>query len=240
VGPGGSRVFHWTVTVASGLPAGTVIVNVGKVGGVSSGQTQHPVASGDLTLVKEVSAAQASVGSTLTYTLTAAATGTLDQTNVVVTDVVPTGTTYVAGSAAPAAIASYDAATRTVTWTISLIKAGDSVGGLTFSVTVDTPPTAANGSRPATTITNVGSVESAQTPATPSNPVTTTVPGVIVASPEPQPAEASPTPEPTGGGGGGALPFTGSSVPFGLAALVAVAMIALGTALVTARRRRVR
>jgi uncharacterized repeat protein (TIGR01451 family) len=236
VTPGDTRVFHWTVTVATGLPAGTLIVNSAKVGGTTSGQTQHPVASGDLTLVKAVSADRAAVGSTLTYTLTVAATGTMDQTNVVVTDVVPTGTTYVDGSAAPAALASYDAATRTVTWTIGTLTAGTSMSGLTFSVTVDARPTDASGNRPAGTITNVGSVDSAQEPSTPSNTVTTTVPGVIVSSPSPQPAEASPTPAPSGGGGH-ALPFTGSSSAIGLAGLAALAMIAIGAALMTARRR---
>ncbi|MBK5308019.1 MAG: DUF11 domain-containing protein [Frankiaceae bacterium] len=241
VQPGDARVFHWTVTVASGQPAGTVIVNLARVGTTPSGETRHPIASGGLTLVKAVSAAQASVGSTLTYTLTVTATGTLDQTNLVVTDVVPTGTTYVAGSAGPAALASYAAATRTVTWTIGSLKAGETLGGLLFAVTIDQPPTAADGSWPPGTISNAGTAGSAQTPATPSNTVTTTVPGVIVSSPEPQPAVASPTPAPNGGGGGGAvLPFTGSFLPLRLASLAALTMIGLGLVLQARRRRHCR
>jgi hypothetical protein len=64
------------------------------------------------------------------------------------------------------------------------------------------------------------------------------VPGVIAEVPEPQPVQGTPPPKPVGGGG--ALPFTGSSLPLGLASLVALAMIGLGSLMLAARRRRVR
>jgi uncharacterized repeat protein (TIGR01451 family) len=230
VAPDGSKVVHWTVKVMSGLPAGSVIVNVGKIGDVSSNETTNPVASGALTLIKQAGSATVEIGGAITYTLAVTATGTLDQTGVVVTDVVPEGASYVVGSAAPAAIASYNDVTNTVTWTVGDLKAGTTMGGLTFTVTALGPPPDLDGSVQPGLIRNVGLLESAQTPSTPSNTDETTTPGFFGGGTEPQPAEG-------GGGGGPVLPFTGGAVPLQLAVLVALALISVGGVLVAVRRR---
>jgi hypothetical protein len=96
---------------------------------------------------------------------------------------------------------------------------------VSFKVTVDTPPAAADGSIPATVIHNVGLVESTETPSTPSNRVDTPVTTVLGVKHVRKPPE---TP----------LPFTGSTLPLGPAALVGLAMLGLGVLLTSVRRRR--
>ena len=118
-------------------------------------------------------------GDTVTYELTATATGNSPQTGVTITDTLPAGTTYVDGSAtcleemAPCT-ATYDAATRTITWVSEALAAGDHVL-LVFDVTVDAAPEVA----PGTTYTwhgdNVGAAVSTEvTTKVPSNTVTIT------------------------------------------------------------------
>jgi uncharacterized repeat protein (TIGR01451 family) len=228
VAPGGSKVFHWTVKVTTGAPAGSSVVNVARIGDVTSNEVTNPIASGDLSVVKQVSSTEANIGEELVYTLAVTANGTLDQTGVVVTDVVPDGTTYVDGSARPAAIASYNDVTKTVTWKVGDVKAGTTVGGLSFTVVIDQPAPDADGSIQPGLITNVGSASSNQTPSTPSNTVETTTPGFFGGGSEPQPAE---------GGGGPILPFTGSVLPLQPAVLVSLGLISFGALLVAVGRR---
>src|SRR5205823_5811544 len=87
-----------SVTVNRDAPEGATLTNLVTVAGVSA-TTDHHVPTGDLTLVKHVDKATADYGDTITYTFDAATTGSLNQTNVRVTDVVPDHTTYVDGSA---------------------------------------------------------------------------------------------------------------------------------------------
>jgi uncharacterized repeat protein (TIGR01451 family) len=176
-------------------------------------------------LVKSVSpTGPAAYGDTLTYSLVATATGTLDEHNVVVSDVVPDHTTYVDGSAScvdtPACSPSYDAASHTVHWAIGDMPHG-SVGTVTFQVTIDKPNTA---SVPAETITNVGSVATDEDPSTPSNEVKTQVTAVLGLHETVPPPATSPA----------TLPVTGRAT--GLLALIGLALIGVGTALTTCAR----
>lgn len=94
--------------------------------------------------------------SAITYQLAVTNAGSADASNIVVTDAVPTGSTYVAGSAGPAADAPiYDSTTNTITWTVPSVPAGtvSSPIELTFRATVDAADL--NGS----TITNVASFD---------------------------------------------------------------------------------
>jgi uncharacterized repeat protein (TIGR01451 family) len=179
VARGESRTVHVTVTVASGLTTRPEIVNVAKVGGTSSNAVRHPVQAGSITLVKTVDKSVATYGDRLTFTLAATASQGFDQTSVVVTDVVPYGTAYVAGSALPATIATYNSATKTVTWAVGSLAGGTSIRGLSFKVTVLKPTAAADGSIPSRTISNVGAVQSAHAAKTPSNIARTLVPAVL-------------------------------------------------------------
>jgi uncharacterized repeat protein (TIGR01451 family) len=193
----------------------------------------QPVYQAGLTLTKENKPADVvEVGKDITYTLTATATGNISQANVVVSDVVPTGTTYVTGSAkcvAPATCtAAYNTATRTVGWPLGTMNPGDSIK-VTFKVTVNT------GLDPKTVITNVGTVASALTSAT-SNETTNRlaeVKGEVIVGP------TTPTTVTPAAVEGETLPATGAGVPVGYLLGTGVGLIALG-ALLTALTRRSR
>jgi uncharacterized repeat protein (TIGR01451 family) len=226
-GPG-VVVLTYSVTVDADAPQGSTQTNIVTLGDHTS-TTEHHVPTGDLTLVKHVDKASAAYGDTLTYTFDAATTGDLDQTNVVVTDVVPEHTTYVGDSAgctdSGTCTASYDSATNTITWQLGDIAAGAAARQLTFQVTIDTPTFDPAVGVPATTILNSGVIGSTETSPTPSNEVKTTVVtvlGVKVVRPPRQPE----------------LPFTGLGMPLTTTLALAFSMIGAGLALGAIRRRR--
>jgi len=213
--------YHWLAVlhVGNGALAGTC---------TDPGE-QVIVATGALTLVKHVDKATAVYGSTLTYTFDANTTGDLDQTNVVVTDVVPTGASYVAGSAACTdtgpCTTGYDAASRTVSWQLGDIAHGSPARELVFKATVDKPVYDPAVGLPALTITNSGVVVSGETAATKSNEVQTAVVqvlGIHVTRTLHHPRK---------------LAFTGAGLPPVTAAAIASLLIVIGGHLMSARRR---
>lgn len=223
VAAGSVATLTYEVRVDADAPQGSVLHNVATMGDQQA-STDHPVAAGGLALVKSVAPTEdVEYGDTLTYTLVASATGTLDQHAVVVSDVVPDHTTYVDGSAActgpGSCLTSYDAATGTLTWVLGPMAHGTS-RGVSFQVTVDTPADTGNG-LPSVTIVNVGHVHSVETPNTPSNQVVTIVTAVL--------GEKHERPTPT-------LPFTGA--PVALLGWAALALLAAGLASLLAGRRR--
>ena len=219
-GDSGNATF--SVKVDSDAVNGQVIDNVGEITykGVpkKSNHTKHYVfvPHGDLKLRKSVSPTEATVGTVLHYTLKASASGNMDQTGVTVTDAIPDGTTYEAGSAdcASPCTASYDSTTDAVTWVIGTMHPGDSEV-LAFDVKVDGPD--ADGTLP-TEIINVGQICSTENPCEPSNrvvvPVTVVLGEKIVNTP---PAET--------------LPFTGFNVLQN--ALLALVLIGGGMVILT-------
>jgi uncharacterized repeat protein (TIGR01451 family) len=183
------------------------------------------VPTGEMKLIKSVSPTEtAEYGDTLTYSMVATATGTLDEQSVVVSDVVPDKTSYVSGSASCVATPctpSYDAATHTVHWALGDMTHGSS-RTVSFQVTIDKPAT--TGSLPAETITNVGSVASTEDPSTLSNEVKTVVTAVLgLHITLPQTPVAQPT-----------LPVTGRNT--GLLLLVGLALIGTGTVMTVCAR----
>jgi uncharacterized repeat protein (TIGR01451 family) len=190
-GVNGVTTITYSVTVNADAPKGSTLTNAVLIDGECPGApaetspciTDHHVPTGDLTLVKHVDKTVANYGSTLTYTFDAATTGDLDQSAVTVTDVVPTGTTYVADSAscsdAGPCSTSYDSSSRTVTWVLGDIVHGAAARHLVFKVTIDTPTFDSTVGLPKTTITNVGAIASTETPKTPSNVVKTTIVQVL-------------------------------------------------------------
>lgn len=130
------------------------------------------VTSPVLSTVKSSSPASGSsvgLGQTVTYTLALTNAGTGPATNVTVTDAVPAGTTYVAGSASNGG----SLVSGTVTWTSLTVAAGGSLP-LSFRVTVNAGDT--NGQA----VTNLGRVTNAGTPgcttsSCPTNTVSLTV-----------------------------------------------------------------
>jgi len=233
----GMVVLTYSVTVNADAPQGSMLTNLVTLGDRAS-TTEHHVATGDLTLVKHVDKATAHYGETLAYTFDAMTTGDLDQTNVVVTDVVPAHTTYVAGSAgctdAGACTATYSAAANTVTWQLGGIAAGGAARHLTFQVTIDKPTgfDPAVGV-PAETILNSGVIGSTETQPTPSNEVKTPVTAVLGIKVVKPPV----TPTTTPAASPSTLPFTGLRLPFNATLFVALTLIGSGLALMATRRR---
>lgn len=174
----------------------------------------------------------------ITYKLAVTNAGSAVATNVVVTDVIPTGATYVAGSATPSVEATYNSSTKTITWTVPSVaaKSGSTLGevDLTFQVTVDA--TDANGS----TLTNQAAFTNVHTPNctagsttavcltnTVSNPVVTPPP--LQTQPAPQVAPTTTVPK-------HALAFTGLDTR--MLAFLAVSLVTIGMMLVLIGRRR--
>lgn len=123
------------------------------------------VTSADLSITK-TGAATVSAGNTLTYAVTVANAGASDAQSVVLTDVLPAGTTFVSGSqtSGPAFVCTLPAAgaTGTISCTIPTLASGASA---VFSLVVTVVPATANGS----TISNTATVSSATTDPAPGN-----------------------------------------------------------------------
>jgi uncharacterized repeat protein (TIGR01451 family)/LPXTG-motif cell wall-anchored protein len=239
--PGESLDLHYSVTVDQDAPPGSTLVNTAKFFNLQA-TTTHRVPTGKLTIVKEVSPAEGDgtvvqFGDTLTYTLTASATGNLDQPQAVITDFVPgfdpditnSGTTtYVAGSATcdeggDCVVTEPSAGNgHLITWELGTLKAGTS-RSVTFQVTIDRPPTPPD-TAASVDIFNAGAVESLLTPKTPSNKVHTPVTEVLAVQPHKPPA--------------GELPKTGATLPIGPVVGTAVALLGLGVLLLVSSRRR--
>lgn len=242
-----TNMLHWTVSIKAGkagsvsfqvrvsetAPDRAVIRNVGMLSfngtSTSSNPVEHPVTVpvGGVRLVKSVSAATAAPGDTLTYSLVATATA-VAHAGVTVTDVVPAGTTYVAGSAScgSGCLAGYDPASRTITGRIVLLPAGASQF-LSFRAVIDRSRAATDGE----TIRNVAILSTPIIPSTPSNVVITTVPPTLIVLGERIPQPAAPV-------RARSLPFTGANGPTVPLAIASLLLIGCGAVLSRPRRRR--
>lgn len=139
--PEGASAVGYAVDGGSSHPAVPVVtIASGATSTVTVTNTYVPVnaTSPHLTIAKSAVPASGSTvhrGNTIDYTLSYANTGNADATVVSVVDTLPADTTFVVGSATPAA--TYDATARTLTWTLGTVTAGSS-GTVTYSLTVAT------------------------------------------------------------------------------------------------------
>ena len=207
-------------------PSGSVTVPAGASTTVRvvNNKSAPPPQLASLALTKANSPRGAvSPGAVIAYTLTVKAGGNVSQDGVVVTDAIPAGTTYVAGSAAcvpaghlPCEV-GYDAGTRTLTFAVGTMAPGDELA-VTFSVRVDATVALT------TTITNVGTVTSARAAAT-SNKVTNSIVAVL--------GEKLNKP-------GTGLSKTGAALPVGTLVAVGAGLLLAGLVLLAGARRRPR
>jgi len=196
-GPAGYTAGEWscTITSADGTRTtsigSTVVVPVGGSAVCSivndDKAVPPPTPNYGLTVVKagfEVNGATwtatdgtVTFGDTVGYTIRVTAEGNTPQTNVTITDVIPAGMTLVPGSNVcldgVVCTTAYDAATRTLTWTVATLQPGASFVA-SFQATVDAAPAVAPGETYTWTGVNVAAVISAENPKVPSNPVTVT------------------------------------------------------------------
>ena len=158
IAAGGNVVLTFSVTLNASFPTGTtdlpnIVVVTGPGSNCAAGSedaacaTDTTVASSVLGIAKSftgntggtdpiLQVPLAKIGDTLHYTL--AYTGGGPLTNAVITDVLPVGLAYVAGSAAGDAsftFIGYDAGTRTLTWQAATLP-NPASGTVTYNVTV--------------------------------------------------------------------------------------------------------
>lgn len=244
--PGQATSFVYNVRVDADAPELADLVNLVDFLGLQR-TTTHRVPEGNLTIAKEVSPVAGGgvvveLGDTLTYTLTATASGQQNQTNVVVTDYVPGfdpartssgSTTYVPGSATCVGVGTCTVtgpgADGLITWSLGSMAAGTS-RQVTFQVTIDEVQ-GEPGETVAVDILNAGAVQSTETGRSPSNEVVTPVTEVFAVKAGNPPVREE-REEPS------VLPRTGSGVPLGQLAAAAIGAIMLGLMLMVTTRRR--
>ncbi len=152
-GGGSSAGFNFAVTVANPVPAGmTQLSNTvtiaddgangadGTPGNNTSTDTTPVTASPDLTITKSDGGASATPGGTTSYTLSYQNVGDQDATGVVITETVPTDTTFNAAASSAGWVCVPDTnAGSTCTITIGSVAAGAPIATRTFAVAVADP-----------------------------------------------------------------------------------------------------
>jgi len=126
-------IFTCTVSTIPGSYSNTASVD-SSVGSLDTNPTQVSIGSPQLTVTKSVSASSIAPGDTLIYTIGYANTSTVDVTGVTLSDPLPDGVTYDSNTGG----GTYASGSRTVTWVIGNLAAGES-GSVTVTVTVDDP-----------------------------------------------------------------------------------------------------
>lgn len=168
-------IFSYQVEIAGGVPAGTLIPNSATVyaDAISAAESDTVWVRVDdkaLDLLKSVDQSSATVGDTLTYTLTYHNLSDRDFTWAEIVDPVPAEVDYVAGSAEPAGF--YEAGDRRLVWALPEgIEAG-AIGSVRFRARVRSDAAAIG------RVTNEGLLQAAtesDTTEAPSNRVVTLV-----------------------------------------------------------------
>ncbi len=111
----------------------------------------------ELDIQKTVDSTTPAYGQTLTYTLTVShlASSTATAYDLIITDTIPSGLTYVSGSiTVPAGCTADDSAAPTLTWTCASLPVGNTLT-LTYQATVNSPPPPPS---PGDTLTNNASL----------------------------------------------------------------------------------
>lgn len=176
-----------TVTYQIAIPASSggtprTLLNEARASAILGGSRFEPfdtatLTQSDVTIDKSVDRATAAVGEVLTYTISVSNNGVSAETNAVITDPVPPGSTFCDSTTAPAGICvdptgggAFDSSQNSVVWNVANVP----VGGpyvYSFQVIVN------DGTPVGALIENTARYESDQTPYFPSNAVSTEVIG---------------------------------------------------------------
>jgi uncharacterized repeat protein (TIGR01451 family) len=152
----GSKALTFTATASTvtGTYTNTVTADT-SFGILNSDPVTIAVGSPRLTIAKAADATSYNQGDTVTYTITYSNDSPVDVTNVLITDILPTGVTYVSGSASNGG--TYENPTRTLAWNVGRLPSVSGSRIVTFQVTVDNPY---SGTVP---LVNTASIDSDQT-----------------------------------------------------------------------------
>lgn len=130
----------WVCTGANAASGAKIRIIEGNDVTCTITNTYDPPPEVDLKITKGVSDNEPQVGSTVTFTLTIENIGSDDATMVDITDIVPAGYTYVAGSIAGGDTQDDSSPTGTgLEWIINSFLAGDPAINLTFIALVNNP-----------------------------------------------------------------------------------------------------
>jgi uncharacterized repeat protein (TIGR01451 family) len=231
------------VTASNEAADAGVVVNVAVWATLTADKTAYEFGPGGTQVESDGTVA---FGDSVRYGIEVTADGTVPQEKVLVTDALADGLTYRAGSGScgpQECTVSYDAARRTVTWSVGSMNPGDVVT-VYFVATVQAAPELAPGEQATLVIDNVAAADSelvqdassntvrvtasASEPVNPTNP-DAPVPTPVVVPTAPHPAPTAHTPAHLAFTGVEGLPQT-----LGMAAL----MLVLGAGLWRTARRR--
>ena len=133
-GGGGTLLFTATASTVVGTYANVASAET-TAGTLTGDPVQIGVGAPRLTIAKEASSTSANPGDTITYTIRYANDSPVNVTGAVISDVLPTGLTFVSASDG----GSYEGGTRTITWNVGDIPSGDGPFTVRLVATVDDP-----------------------------------------------------------------------------------------------------
>lgn len=153
IAPGASATLGFVAVAPSVTGAYSNVATASTDSGVlTSEPVQIGVGAARLTLGKVANAGSSAPGGTITYTISYANDSPVNATGVSIADTLPAGLTYVPGSCTGGC--TYAAATRTLTWSIGALAAGEGTFSVGYQATVDSPYTGAATSQNTATITS--------------------------------------------------------------------------------------
>ncbi|MCP4654797.1 MAG: DUF11 domain-containing protein, partial [bacterium] len=133
-GGNGTLIFRATAPALVGTYTNVAEAVTGE-GNFATNPAEVGVGAPQLTIAKSVEVAAANPGDTVNYTITYSNDSPVGVTNAVITDILPTGLTFVSATDG----GSYDGPSRTITWNVGDLPSGSGTSTVTFTVTVDNP-----------------------------------------------------------------------------------------------------
>lgn len=134
-GASGTLIFRATAPAVEGSYQNQAQAQSSNEGTLTSNKVEVGVGAPVLSLTKTPDSYSSTPGGTVVYTITYGNDSPVTVTGAVLSDVLPTGLTFVSATGG----GTYDSGTNTVTWTIGTLPAGSTGNTVTFTATVDDP-----------------------------------------------------------------------------------------------------